>query len=210
MFINTSTLEYPITLRDIRISNPKVILSAEPSDADLAALGLARVVPSSPPAYNAISHGIREKAPVLLNGKYTQQWEIYELEPDVVADNIESGKRRLADQVTQKRWEVETGGIILAGGTEVKTGLDDQNRINCVIVNAARAGFTEVDFKSATGWVTISLANLEAIADAVSAHVQQCFSAERAHHEAIEQLSTPEAIASYDITAGWPSKQKGA
>lgn len=210
MFINTTTLDYPVTLHDLRVAHPKTMIGSAPSDADLAALGYARVVPAEVPEHNPISHSVSEKAPVLANGKYTQQWEVYALEPGQVSANMEAAKRDLAARVTEKRWEVETGGIIMPNSIEVKTGLDDQNRINSVIVNAERAGIEEVDFKSAGGWVTISVSDLEVIADYIAAHVQQCFAAERVHHEAIEQLSTPNDIASYDITAGWPSKQKSA
>lgn len=116
--------------------------------------------------------------------------------------------------ITQKRWEVETGGITLQGGVSVSTGIDDQNRITSVIANARLAGLTEVSFKAASGWVTLTLAELEGVAAAIAMHVQQCFSAELAHHEAIDALeqlhagdaqALRQALEAYDLEQGWPS-----
>lgn len=94
----------------------------------------------------------------------------------------------------------------------VATGIDDQNRITSVVANAERAGLEEVDFKAAEGWAKVTLIELQAIATAVALHVQACFSAERAHHEAIDALALiadPQerqaALDAYDESQGWPS-----
>jgi len=120
----------------------------------------------------------------------------------------------IKDAMTQKRWEVETGGITLPTGVHVATGIDDQNRITSVIANARLAGLDSVSFKAASGWVTLTLAELEGVAAAIAMHVQQCFSAERAHHEAIDALeqlhadhehALQQALEAYDLEQGWPS-----
>lgn len=120
----------------------------------------------------------------------------------------------LKDAITQKRWEVETGGITLTTGVRVATGIDDQNRITSVVANAERAGLEQVDFKAADGWAKVTLAELQAIATAVALHVQACFSAERAHHEAIDALvaqhqgdaqALQAALDGYDESQCWPA-----
>lgn len=118
------------------------------------------------------------------------------------------------DAITNKRWEAETGGIALPTGVRVATGIDDQNRITSVVANAERAGVAEVDFKAGSGWVRVTVAELQSIAAAIALHVQACFSAERAHHEAIDSLEAThagnqealqQALQAYDIEQGWPS-----
>lgn len=104
---------------------------------------------------------------------------------------------------TAERWHRETGGIEL-GGVRVGTTLDDQNRISGVLAAIALGGLDSVDFKAASGWVLLTAADLQGIAQAISAHVQACFSAERAHHEAIGQLTSAAQVAAYDVTQGWP------
>lgn len=113
--------------------------------------------------------------------------------------------------ITAKRWQVETGGLTLPTGVRVATGIDDQNRITSVIANAQLAGVQTVDFKAASGWVTVTVQELQAIAAAIAVHVQACFTAERAHHEAIDALAEQHegealqsALAAYDVQSGWP------
>lgn len=105
---------------------------------------------------------------------------------------------------TAERWQRETGGIEL-GGVRVGTTLDDQNRISGVLAAIALGGLDSVDFKAASGWVRLTADDLQGIAQAISAHVQACFSAERAHHEAIAALETLENVSAYDVMTGWPA-----
>lgn len=104
---------------------------------------------------------------------------------------------------TAKRWEVETGGVVLPNGIRVGTLKADQDRVTSVIANADLAGVTSVDFKAASGWVTLNMVSVRLIAKAIALHVQVCFSAERAHHEAIAALVDDELDA-YDLNTGWP------
>lgn len=118
------------------------------------------------------------------------------------------------DAITAKRWQIETGGLTLPNGVHVATGIDDQNRITSVITNAELAGVEVVDFKAASGWVSVTVAELKAVAAAIALHVQRCFTAERAHHEAIDALeqlhaddtqALQQALETYDLEQGWPA-----
>ena len=68
------------------------------------------------------------------------------------------------------------------------------------------AGLTSVDFKAASGWVTLTLDQLVAVSTAIVRHVEACFSRERELHEAIEAAETEEALMGIDIHAGWPTR----
>lgn len=118
--------------------------------------------------------------------------------------SMEDRRRNLRDRVTERRWTVETGGVTLAGGQRVLTGKPDQDRITAVIVNADIAGIDAVDFKADSGWARLSIDELRGVARAIGLHVQACFSAERTHHAAIDQLRTEAETEAYDISAGWP------
>lgn len=113
----------------------------------------------------------------------------------------------LKAQATALRWRVMTGGIDI-NGVQVGTTIDDQNRITSVVANAALVGLTdvdEVDFKSASGWIRISIGQVKAIAGAIGQFVQACYTAERTHHEAIDLLVTAQELHAYDVNAGWPA-----
>ena len=71
--------------------------------------------------------------------------------------------------------------------------------------NAVAAGVTSVDFKARSGWVTLNIAQIQAIAAAIAVHVQRCFSTERMHHETIAALPD-EGLASYNVNTGWPGQ----
>ncbi|WP_295855908.1 DUF4376 domain-containing protein [uncultured Xylophilus sp.] len=111
----------------------------------------------------------------------------------------------LAAAATARRWEVETGGIVLPNGARINTARSDQDAITRVVANAAEAGIESFDFKSASGWLSLTLEQLRGIASAVARHVQACYGRERAHHEAIAALQTAEDAEGYDVGTGWPS-----
>ncbi|WP_120967063.1 DUF4376 domain-containing protein [Comamonas sp. lk] len=119
------------------------------------------------------------------------------------AEQLQAAKDAMKAQATARRWECETGGIML-NGMRVLTGIEDQNRITTVVANARRSGLEMVDFKAAGAWVTISVVKVEAIACAIALHVQASFTVERAHHEAVDALLDLAAVQAYDVTAGWP------
>ncbi|WP_223484752.1 DUF4376 domain-containing protein [Stenotrophomonas indicatrix] len=124
--------------------------------------------------------------------------------PLVQVKSLGELKADLVAAATAERWERETGGIVI-GGVQVGTGLDDQNRLSGVLSAIQLGGLESVDFKAQSGWVQLTAPELQGIALAISAHVQACFTAERAHHEAIEQLQTQADVDAYDVMAGWPS-----
>lgn len=123
--------------------------------------------------------------------------------PLIPVKSVEEIRADLVAAATEQRWLHETGGIDI-GGVRVGTGLDDQNRLSGVLSAIQLGGLESVDFKAQTGWVVLTAAELQGIALAISAHVQACFTAERAHHEAIEQLQTQADVDAYDVMAGWP------
>lgn len=126
-------------------------------------------------------------------------------EPELPLEDLRAQVQQAA---TDKRWEVMTGGITLPGGIEVGTTIDDQNRITSVVANAALAGLTdsdEVDFKATNGWVRITIGQVKTIAGAIGQFVQACYTAERAHHDAIALLETREQLNEYDVNTGWPA-----
>lgn len=203
IYINTQTLERPLTVKQVRSQFPNISF-AHPF---VPPTPYAEYQQTPAPDYSLITHGCREIDPVEQGGVWVQRWEVFELEPVEVEDNVAAARARLAEGATAKRWEVMTSGISLPNGIRVGTTIDDQNRITSVVANAELAGLTdldEVDFKAASGWARITIGQIKAIAGAIGQHVQACYTAEHMHHKAIAPLSTPEQVATYDITSGWP------
>ena len=166
------------------------------NEPDRNALGLY-LVHEQLPAHDPLTHTLALDGVELVGGIYHAR---YQLEP-IPTEQLRAS---LLQAVSAKRWAVETGGLTLPGGATVGTTIDDQNRITSVIANAQLAGVASVDFKAQSGWVTLSLTQMQGIAAAIALHVQACFSAERTHHEDIAAASDAD-LYDYDINAGWPA-----
>lgn len=192
---------YDATNNRLIASHPALLAAYPDSGAldnepDRNALGLY-LVREDRPAYDPLTHTLALDGVELVEGDYRARYTLAPLPAEQV-------RADLMVAVSAKRLAVETGGLTLPGGATVGTTIDDQNRITSVIANAQLAGVVSVDFKAQSGWVTLSLEHMRGIAAAIALHVQACFSAERAHHEAINAASDAE-LYGYDINAAWPA-----
>ncbi|WP_103035242.1 DUF4376 domain-containing protein [Castellaniella caeni] len=124
--------------------------------------------------------------------------------PPLTMDQLRDAKQASA---TTKRWDVMVGGVTLPTGVRVGTTVDDQNRITSVVANAALAGLADtdvVDFKSESGWIRISIGDVKQIGGLIGQFVQACYTAERAHYDAITAITDYAELQNYDVSVGWP------
>ena len=122
------------------------------------------------------------------------------INPEIQLSRMKSAK---IDELSALRYQHETAGITLNGMT-IETDRQSQSLITGAWSISQINPAILIDWKGANGWVQIDAATITAIAGAVAAHVQSCFSAERIHAEAILALETSEEVAAYDLTTGWP------
>lgn len=110
---------------------------------------------------------------------------------------------RLAE-LAQHRYSVETGGMTVNG---MKVATDDRSKslINGAFNLCQSVPATTVQWKTDAGFVSLSAAQVAAIAVAIGQFVQACFTAEATHIDAINALATGQAVLDYDITTGWPT-----
>lgn len=151
------------------------------------------------PEYNAETEGLERdgepKPDIEKPFTFVQKMRVYNM-----LDHWKA--KRLAD-VTSTRWNIENGGITLADGTHILTAIDDQNRISTTIQGMRDSNITEIDFKSASGWLKLTLDQLVKIETAIAQHVQRCFSREKELHTAINSCTTIDELNSIDINTGW-------
>lgn len=204
--INTETGRWPMSVQDVMAEEHAVGTIIVIGDG-YEGHGPYRVVTiREQPACDQLAEKIIALPPEQdADGRWFQDFAVRPLSAEEIAAALQADKDRLQAAATAHRWAVETGGVTLPTGTRVGTTVEDQNRITTVIANAQLAGVTEVDFKAASGWVSLTLNELRGIASAIAQHVQACFSAERAHHDAIDAVSTRAQAERYDVTQGWPS-----
>lgn len=190
-----------IELSTGKISTPTVMqLQGISLDQNtLQRLGYLPVLYPYPP-YNADTHYLEPAGEPTLNATgdaYVQAFTVEELP-------LDTAKERLKSRVTALRFSHETGGVSLGNGVSILTGIDDQNRIASTIQGMELAGVASTSFKAASGWVTLTLAELKTISTAVVAHVQACFQRERTLHETIDAATSIAELGAIDVTAGWP------
>lgn len=205
MYFRPETEQIFQTHSEIRTAFPDTSFPALLTDEIIQDFGVFPITQVTP-EYDPITQEVTELLPELVDDVWVQQWEVYELDPAQVDENLVAAKADLKDAATAKRWDVMTGGISLPGGMQVGTSIDDQNRITSVVANAELVGLTDeslVDFKTNSGWVQITVGQIKTIAGAIGQFVQACYSAERAHHEAIDLLVTVQELRAYDVNAGW-------
>lgn len=88
MYINSGTLQYPVTEQMIRDAYPD---TSFPSPF-VPPAPYAWVFPTPQPSYDWITQGVREIAPVFTSPNWYQVWEVYALTPQQIADNEELNK----------------------------------------------------------------------------------------------------------------------
>lgn len=143
---------------------------------------------------------------------HTYGWDgqsLIEPEPGTLVGRARADRK--ADAAAKRR-EAEAGGLRLPqemGGVRVNTAIDDQNRIATAIQGMRDSGLSEIDFKADSGWVRLTLEQLVAVSRLVTAHVQACFAAERAHHAALDALNDFDGLRAYDVGTGWPDEDDG-
>lgn len=122
--------------------------------------------------------------------------ELRDLTAEEVAE-VEAGRAAdLAAYVNQRRWELETGGIEVAGAP-IRTDEKSQAKIQGAFQLAQQDSSVEIDWEAQPGqWVTLDAPTMIGIGLAAARHVQRCFSAARQVGEMVTagELRTREQV----------------
>ena len=108
---------------------------------------------------------------------------------------------RLAALAT-KRWEAECGGVAV-GGTLIATDDRSKTLLSGKYRTAEKNPDATHRWKGAGGEIALTSAQVIAIGDAVSAHVQACFDHELDLMAEIGAAETVAAVRAIDIGSGW-------
>ena len=83
---NNTVLTYPYSFGQLKQDNPQTSFPANPSMELLESYGVYEVAQANQPACDSATHRIKEGAPVLVSGVWTQTWSIIALTADELAD----------------------------------------------------------------------------------------------------------------------------
>lgn len=117
-YINTETLEYPLTLRQVRQAVPNVSLPKEPDEATLNALGFATVQPKERPVGDVVTEGAPEKQS---DGTWRQTWNTRPYTDTERAEALERAKVNKQEEINAA-YQTELDAILKQyPDTETKT-----------------------------------------------------------------------------------------
>lgn len=121
----------------------------------------------------------------------------------VTAKTLAERKAQLLIALANKRWQVETGGVVF-GGMTISTDRDTQSIVDRSVAAFADGDITgTIDFKTAAGFVQIEEATMRAVKAAGAQHIQACFTREKELTAAISAAATHAALDAVDINSGW-------
>lgn len=125
--------------------------------------------------------------------------------PEPAPEDIspEAAKAQLLAYAADKRFQVETDGIVV-NSFAVATDRPTQNKLAQAVLAYQTGALTgAIDWKGPSAWISLDQATITGLASAVALHVQAAFTAERAVCEAID-VGTITTKAEIDA-AEWPS-----
>lgn len=114
-------------------------------------------------------------------------------------------KTQKIECLAQRRWSAQTANYIMEDGTIFRTTPEDRLQISALVQSMRDKGQLEVDFKTASGWITASLAYLKMVNDRITAYIEACFTNERKLAEAIMAATTVDELNEVDTERGWPA-----
>lgn len=95
---NQKVEKYPYTLGDLRKSNPNTSFPKNPSDDQLAPFNVFRVQRVEQPSFNQLTENLLEKNPVVIDGQWTQVFEVVPASPEEIAERKINAKRTLEER----------------------------------------------------------------------------------------------------------------
>lgn len=112
-------------------------------------------------------------------------------------------KEKRKQEVADLRKQKEISGIDVSG-SKIKTDKESQSSLVGAYVRLQQFPDAKIDWKADGSWVQLDKVAVDTMAALVGSYVQACFSAEKAHCDAIDKLKTFKKLVEYDITTGWP------
>lgn len=114
---------------------------------------------------------------------------------------LESAREKKKAQAASARYLAEVGGVVFAGSA-IRTDRESQAQLSSAYTALKNGLLPGVDWKTSDGeFVTLALAQVEAIAQAVAAHVQSSFTMESSLCAAIDLADTIEQVEAIAIPA---------
>jgi hypothetical protein len=94
----TNGIPEKYTIGQLRRDNPQVSFPKNPTDELLASYNVFPLTPADQPAYDQATHRIEEGTPVLVDGAWTQAWDVIALTAEEISEKDAESKANNASQ----------------------------------------------------------------------------------------------------------------
>lgn len=205
-YINTTTGVYPYRVAMLRRDYPQTSFPSQPTDALLAEFGVYPVARADRPDHDPIHQVVAEQPPALVDGVWTQQWEVR----DLTAPELAVMREQLHRDRRARRTQAETGGFTF-GARRIDSDRDSVLRLTQAALVASQALAADQPF--AVEWVCaddsvlpLDAAGMLAMQAAITAHGLACHNRSQALRTLIDGAPDGPALsaAANAIATGWP------
>lgn len=120
------------------------------------------------------------------------------------ADNIvlQLNINELSKKIASYRYNKEVGGITY-NNQFIRTDRESQTQFLSVYTSMKNSLITSIDYKiSDNNWITLNSTEVNAIAQALSSHVQKCFSTEKQLIDKIKNITSKD-LSSFNLEDEW-------
>jgi hypothetical protein len=189
--INISTKQV-VTRADLQAMFPNVSFAADfslVSTAEWATFGVAPLTYTPAPSSEFGSVTMGEPAENA-DGTYSTTWTTETLPIDQ------------CQQIQLNKLAMYRAGVVYKDVVYNNVAIPVDTQV-IAILQVVAAGSATIDFKGNNGWLKVTPTDATAIITAIQTQVQNGFSNEKAHHDAIMALTDVNEVISYDFTTGW-------
>lgn len=206
-YINTTTGVYPYRVAMLRRDYPQTSFPSQPTDALLAEFGVYPVARADRPDHDPIHQVVAEQPPALVDGVWTQQWEVR----DLTAPELAVMREQLHRDRRARRTQAETGGFMFQG-RRIDSDQDSILRITQAALLAHQTLLTGQPF--AVAWVCaddsvleLDAAGMLAMQQALTFHGLACHNRSQALRTLIDGATDGQSLslAAADLVTGWPA-----
>lgn len=199
MYINTDTLEYPVTERQIKaiqpnLAWPRPFVAPEP---------FAVVFPTPRTEHNSITQSVVEAAPQLTAlGHWEQRWTVVDLDQQTVADNLVRVRAELWEQIkTIRDQKIQNGGYQAGGKWWHSDTFSRTQQMGMSMMGANLPA--DISWKTMDGtFITMTPQLAADVFAAAAAQDKALFTYAEMLNAQVQAASDPYSI---DISAGWPA-----
>lgn len=139
---------------------------------------------------------------VVVASRVEQMVQVVDKVAEEIAVTLPVEKSNALSRLADIRYQKEVGGIVIAG-TRYATDRESRSVIATSLMTLADD--ESVDWKTDSGWVPVTKADLTIVSSFLKEHVKACFAREKALFEAIEAATTIAELRAIDLEVGWPS-----